>query len=160
MKFFIEVKTIEEAKQLYRNLAKLHHPDKGGDVEMMKAINAEYDYVCHRILSGAGFSQQEFTEAWDASQMFKDQINAIIHLPGLIIEVVGLWIWVTGETKLHRVALKDARYFFASKKIAWYWRPEHLSGGRGKYSLDELRTKYGSTQVNSSNFKTFKSIAS
>lgn len=159
MNYFKEVTTIEEAKKLYRNLAKLHHPDKGGDAEVMKAINNEYDFICAKILKGENLNTEDFNDQWSASQLFKEKIDSIINLPGLIIEVVGLWIWVTGETKENKDQLKAAGYWFASKKIAWYWRPEHLSGGRGKYSLDQLRTKYGSQQVNSSNYKQFKSIS-
>ena len=43
MKYFTNCKTIEEAKKLYRRLAMENHPDRGGDLDTMKAINAEYD---------------------------------------------------------------------------------------------------------------------
>lgn len=43
MKYFTNCKTVEEAKKLYRRLAMENHPDRGGDLDTMKAINAEYD---------------------------------------------------------------------------------------------------------------------
>lgn len=43
MKFFENVRTLDELKAEYRRLAMKHHPDRGGDVETMKAINAEHD---------------------------------------------------------------------------------------------------------------------
>ena len=43
MKFFQTVKTLEELKAEYRRLAMKYHPDRGGDAETMKAINAEHD---------------------------------------------------------------------------------------------------------------------
>lgn len=43
MKYFTNCKTIEEAKKLYRRLAMENHPDRGGDLDTMKAVNAEYD---------------------------------------------------------------------------------------------------------------------
>ena len=43
MKYFTGCKTIEEAKKLYRRLAMENHPDRGGDLDTMKAINTEYD---------------------------------------------------------------------------------------------------------------------
>ena len=56
MKHFENITTIEEAKKLYRELAKQHHPDKGGDVEIMKQVNNEYDFLCAKILKGENLS--------------------------------------------------------------------------------------------------------
>jgi len=43
MKYFNSIATIEELKAEYRRLALANHPDKGGDTETMKEINAEFD---------------------------------------------------------------------------------------------------------------------
>lgn len=45
MKYFAQCKNLEELKKEFRRLAMLHHPDRGGDVETMKAINNEYDMM-------------------------------------------------------------------------------------------------------------------
>ena len=45
MKYFTNCRTLDELKKEFRRLAMLHHPDHGGDVETMKAINNEYDAV-------------------------------------------------------------------------------------------------------------------
>ena len=45
MKYFTNCKNLEELKKEYRRLAMIHHPDRGGDVEIMKAINNEYDMM-------------------------------------------------------------------------------------------------------------------
>lgn len=45
MKYFNRCKTLEELKKEFRRLAMLHHPDRDGDTETMKGINAEYDVV-------------------------------------------------------------------------------------------------------------------
>ncbi len=42
-KYFKNVKSIEDLKSQFRKLAIAHHPDRGGDVEVMKMINIEYD---------------------------------------------------------------------------------------------------------------------
>lgn len=42
-KFFKNVKSLESLKSTYKTLLKANHPDNGGDVEVMKEINAEYD---------------------------------------------------------------------------------------------------------------------
>ncbi len=40
---------VEVVKAAYRALATLHHPDHGGDVEKMKAINAAYTAATGRL---------------------------------------------------------------------------------------------------------------
>lgn len=40
-----KIPTIEELKELRRELAKKHHPDKGGDVSKMSAINSAADWL-------------------------------------------------------------------------------------------------------------------
>lgn len=42
-KYFKNVKSFEDLKNQFKSLAKKNHPDAGGDVEIMKAINTEYD---------------------------------------------------------------------------------------------------------------------
>ena len=43
MKFFSDCKTQEEAKKTFNRLAKLFHPDKGGDKELMIELKNQFD---------------------------------------------------------------------------------------------------------------------
>ena len=43
MKYFKNVNSYSELKKTYRELLKANHPDNGGDVEVMQAINVEYE---------------------------------------------------------------------------------------------------------------------
>lgn len=43
MSYFVNVKSLENLKNQFKALAKKNHPDAGGDPEVMKAINQEYD---------------------------------------------------------------------------------------------------------------------
>ena len=43
MKYFNGVSGLDELKKEYRRLSMINHPDRGGDIETMKAINAEHD---------------------------------------------------------------------------------------------------------------------
>jgi hypothetical protein len=42
-----KVKTKDEAKKVYRDLVRQHHPDRGGDEHKMKEINSHWDHVKH-----------------------------------------------------------------------------------------------------------------
>ena len=64
--------------------------------------------------------------------------------PDLIVEVCGLWIWVTGETKAHKdqiKAVEGMRYAFEKK--AWYFAAVP-SYNRKKRTMEEIRNMHGS----------------
>lgn len=42
-KYFKNVKNLEDLKKQFRDLLKKNHPDNGGDAEVMKEVNVEYD---------------------------------------------------------------------------------------------------------------------
>lgn len=148
MKFFNHCKTLEEVKATYKQLAMENHPDRGGDTATMQAINAEYAYASARILKGANLSQEETEQEIRFSEEYRKVIEQIAHLPLITIELVGLWIWVTGNTYELRKELKAAGLMFAPKKHAWYYRSEDLKEFRGgRKTLDEIRGKYGSEVI-------------
>lgn len=149
MKWFSGCATLDEVKALYKQLAKQYHPDLGGDTETMQALNREYAFISAKLISGSGLSEEESEEEIRFSEEYREAIEKIIHLEGITIEVVGHWIWVTGCTKVHKDILKNAGYFFAPKKLAWYFRTgEYKVKKGGQKSLDEIRAKYGSEIVN------------
>ena len=148
MKFFHECKTIEEVKATYKKLAKQHHPDCGGDTATMQAINTEYAYACAHILKGENLTAEEVNEQINLSEEYRKVIEQIINLADVMIEVVGHWIWVTGNTYPVRKELKAAGLFFASKKVAWYYRADEYKTKGSEKSLDEIRAKYGSEKIN------------
>ncbi len=153
MRFFNECHSIEEVKATYKKLAKQYHPDCGGDTATMQAINTEYAFACAKILKGENLTAEETDEQVRLSEEYRKVIEQIIYLAGIAIEIVGHWIWVTGNTYPLRKELKAAGLYFASKKQAWYYRAEeYRSKGSGK-TLDEIRSKYGSEKVKgASNF--------
>ncbi len=144
----------KEIKSRYRDLCKKHHPDRGGDLETMKQVNNAYENIMRGVYTKEYEYEAETVEDFmkqEAEMM--ETLSKVINLDGLIIDIVGRWIWLTGETKKHKEALgKDGAGFWWSKqKKAWYWRsPEHKFSRRNQptSSLDELKGKYGA--------KTFK----
>lgn len=136
-------------KKAYRKAAAKYHPDRGGSLEMMKAVNDAYD-----ALKGfAGRSESEANESNDTyPDELNDALNVVISLDDVFVEVCGLWIWVTGDTRTHKDALKAAGYKWAKKKVAWYFRPaDYKSSGRsGGWDLERIRETHGSRSYKAS----------
>jgi hypothetical protein len=148
MKWFTNCTTQDQLKKVYRELAKQHHPDLGGSVELMQEINNEFEFASAKLAKGENLSTEEINATILENELYREAIDKIIALEGINIEVVGSWIWVTGSTFPVKDTLKAAGFFFASKKLAWYFRTaENICKG-GKKTLDQIRAKYGSERIN------------
>lgn len=152
MKQFFEGLTEETAiKTRYKELAKENHPDLGGCVEAMKVINQQYEQILSGLYQRAGKSITEIEELLAKSQHVAEKLCEIIACPCVMVELCGDWLWVTGDTRPVKDKLREAGFFWAPKKQAWYWREEsNKSRNRGKFiSLEEIKGKYGTTAVTS-----------
>jgi hypothetical protein len=148
MRWFEGCSTLNEVKALYKKLAKQYHPDLGGDTVTMQAINKEYAFASAKVIKGEKLSEEETENQLRFSEEYRQALEKIIHLEGIVIELVGFWIWVTGNTIAVKSELKGAGFFFASKKLAWYFRTgEYKCSKGGKKSLEEIREKYGSELI-------------
>lgn len=149
MKFFTGCTTLQDIKALYKKLAKENHPDLGGDTATMQVINTEYAFACAKIARGAGLSEEQTDTEIKLSEQYREVIEKIIHLSGIVIEIIGNWIWVTGNTRPVKDTLKSAGLFFASKKSAWYYRSDVFKARGNGAPLTEIRRKYGSETISS-----------
>lgn len=142
-----EANTAEALKAAYRAACKRYHPDINPDgAEIMKLINAAYAFLKEH-LGRWSTSQRDRTET-PIDEIFTEILSKIRHFPGINIEVCGTWLWVTGDTRPVRETLKDAGLRFASKKVAWYWRPEgYRKKSRREFTLDEIRGTFGSREI-------------
>jgi hypothetical protein len=148
MIYFHNCKSIDDIKALYRLLAKEHHPDKGGSTEAMQTINSEYAFACAKILRGDNLSDIETEAEILKAEKYREALEKIIDLEGIIIELVGAWIWVTGNTYPHRTIFKESGFIFAPKKVAWYFRTDEFKTRNSQQlTLDEIKSKYGSKNI-------------
>jgi hypothetical protein len=151
MIYFQNCITIDEIKNLYRSLAKEHHPDRGGSKEIMQSINSEYAFACAKILKGDNTNPIETEEEILKAEKYREALEKIINLEGIIIELIGTWIWVTGNTFPHKSILKQSGYMFAHKKVAWYFRTDEFkTRNRQQLTLEEIKAKYGSKGISRS----------
>jgi len=155
-KFFTPTpETLEELKGQYRKLAQQHHPDRGGDTATMQEINAEYDTLfpllkdIHKTKDGETYTARR--ESTETADQFKDLITELMKMEGITIEIIGSFVWVTGDTKPHKERLGTLNFQWHRKKTAWYLPPDgYRPRSRKDYDLDEIRHMYGSRgKVNS-----------
>lgn len=148
MKYFTNIKTLEELKKEYKRLALENHPDRGGDVEVMKAINAEYDIMFNRVKDiHVNAKGETYTkENTETPSEFKDIIDKLIRMEGLEIEIIGCFIWLSGNTKAHKDNIKALGFKWHSTKKMWYKAPEdYRKKSKKKYSIEEIRDMYGTS---------------
>ncbi|WP_256004952.1 hypothetical protein [Pedobacter deserti] len=93
MKWFYDCTTLDEVKAKYKKLAKQYHPDLGGDTATMQEINKEFAFASAKAIKGANLSEEETEHEILSSEAYRKAIEAIIHLEGITIELVGWWIW-------------------------------------------------------------------
>jgi hypothetical protein len=148
MKYFEGLTDEKSIKDRYKELAKKHHPDIGGDAEVMKEVNSQYEKVLEGVYQKSGKSITEIEELMKNNLVVREVLNKVIALEGINVELCWMWIWITGNTQPIKEILKQAGFFWASQKKAWYWRPEEAkSSNRRKMSLDEIRYKHGSVEL-------------
>lgn len=156
-RYFDHLATLSEIKAEYKRLAKVNHPDVGGDTATMQAINAQYEEAVERIKRYGERTERE-AAAQEVPAEFVAIINAVIGLDSIVVELVGAWLWATGDTYTHKDALKAAGFKWASKKRAWYWHPANASTLGSNKSLEQIKAKYGAQRVVGTTGKTAQQI--
>jgi hypothetical protein len=129
---------INEAKKIYKELAKKLHPDVGGTDEQFKTLNKIYNDFIENGL--------KFEEDSEFDLELEKVISQILHYENIIIEVVGSWIWLSGDTKDIKETLKELGFKWASKKKMWYYG--EMKGRNPKQkNMDDIKAKYGCETV-------------
>jgi hypothetical protein len=147
---FQQCPTPTDIKRLYRELAMMHHPDRGGDTATMQAINTAYHNALERksgtTEEGTDGKTRTYTYNPTAEEAIAAKIYELIglNLAGVEIWLVGAWVWVKGDTKPHRQALKEAGCFWNSTREAWAWHlPEHRASHAKGVDFNAIAAKYG-----------------
>lgn len=146
---------MEDIKKMYLGMAKKNHPDMGGRLEDMQAINSEFDFLklhnfnVKRSAEGNVYTDEREDRADSVTEDFAHIVEVLINLDGIMIEVVGSWMWVTGDTYPHKDAIKGVGGRWQGKKRAWYFAPKGFKPRRRatNESLDDVRARYGSSTI-------------
>lgn len=156
-KWFRNCKTAEEGKKLYHDLVKKFHTDNGGDLETIKAINAEFSiwWKSHKDIhtDKNGETKKSQKETTETAEQFMDIINALFNIGvKLTIEIRGSWLWITGDTYPVREQLKGLGCRWSTGQHSWYWTVEEFTKARYKRkSKEEQRNLYGYSFVSGGN---------
>lgn len=161
MKYFKDVNTLETLRKEYKELLKKYHPDNAnGSTEATQEINAEYDKLFKTLKdrhstatadrtansnkSNINNMKYDFTE--DAK--LREILQKIVGFNGIDIEIIGSWIWVSGNTYLFKNELKANGFKWASNKRMWYWHSDNYQKkSRKSLSMEDIRDYYGSMKV-------------
>lgn len=154
-KYFNSCECLEDVKETYRKLCFKFHPDiskEANATAIMQEINNEYTKAfnvykdIHRNAQKETYTSN--TASNETPEEFSNIINAVIHFTGIKIEIIGKWIWITGNTMPYREDLKCLKFTWCSNKKAWtYHRPEDRKLTRKNYSFDTIRSMFGSMEV-------------
>lgn len=153
MNYFNNCNTIDQAKNLFRELCKKLHPDTSGFDSQNQFIEMFKEFKTFK----PNDKETDFNK-----EDFYDLIKNFDKLNDINISFVGSFIWLedlkTGATYLQRNEIKNIKLKsyksakFAPVKKSWYFAPENYQQkSKGKKSLEEIKNKYGC--------KSFKTIS-
>lgn len=147
--FFAQCKTLDELKAEYRRLALKWHPDMPtGDLATMQRINAEYDRRFTFLRDTANGKPDRERDIHEEPEEYRRVIERLIKVDGITIELVGSWVWVSGDTRAHKDELKAAGMRWSGKRRMWYWHPADQRRRRGsRASYAQICAKYGCKRI-------------
>lgn len=148
------IKDIDALKKQYFKLAKMYHPDAGGTTSQFQALQAEYEKLLNNLLAGSSLSEDDKTNEIVIDKAIRDVIDQLVGIEDLNIELIGKWLWISGNTYPVRNTLKSAGLVFIKKEGKPYWVYKGVeSTSRGKTSMEEIKKKYGVTEIKPTSFK-------
>ena len=136
----------DSLKQAYRSACFKFHPDHGGDPEIMKLVNLAFECLNNYTWG-----------AWDAKQAQKETPltetltkvwNKVNHFPYITGEIVGTWIWVSGESWRYKKQLKELGFKWSPNKRAWFYHaPGYRKRSKRSFDMDEIRGMFDSSDL-------------
>lgn len=156
IKYFKNVNNFDELKKTYRDLMKKWHPDLNLNnldeaTRISKEINAEFEFLFNKVKNerinkeGVKFeSKKEFK----TPKEYMNIINKLIIFPDIQIDIIGNWIWVSGETKPIKEILKSLNFKWHDVRKCWYLKFTTFKSTLCNLNFDELQEMYGGQRFN------------
>lgn len=163
MRYFKDVDTLELLRKQYKKLLKKYYPDNAnGSTAATQEINAEYDNLfkvlkdnhentSHQTADSTAHKESNYNANiydWENDKALREVLQKIINFDGIEIEIVGAWLWISGNTYSYKKELKELGFKWASQKKQWYFHTDAFRKRSHKsLSMEDIRSYYGSTKV-------------
>lgn len=162
--------TLDGLKDSFRKQAFKYHPDRNPHgLEMMKVINAANTILQEQSIywireskeRKPQFNDDFYNRHIDPSivEEMEKALEALKKFRNITVEIIGTWIWVSGEAERYDGSLRQAGFWYSPKREAYYWKPadwEPYKQKDKKYSMDKLRDIFGTKEFKTEPDKEFK----
>ncbi len=167
LKWFKDCKTQKDAKSLYHKLCRQYHPDISGTdtTAIMQQINAEFADVFERLPKGDKRAETHTSAEQNrgsenesrgnnttraTAERFMKIIQRLVKCEGVQIEIVGSWIWLSGDTFKYMRAIKQMGFKYSAKHKKYYLSDDDGAGRRGsRYTFEQICDRYGVERIES-----------
>ena len=144
----IVIKDLDSLKKQYLKLAKKYHPDSGGTTVQFQKLQDEYEKLLQATLRGSKLNEEEKANEIVIDKEIRAIIDQLVNLENLNVELIGKWLWISGNTYPIKDVLKSAGLIFIKKQGVAYWVFKGVeSTSRGKTDMEDIRKKYGSHKI-------------
>ena len=111
MNYFENCKTAEEIKKQYWKLCRKFHPDMNSDsdTETMAEINNQYEKAMKTKTTEHG------------EDKFMKIVNRLAKYQGITIEIIGEWIWVSGNVGRCLPVMEKMGFVYSRSRKMYYW---------------------------------------
>ena len=77
-------------------------------------------------------------------------IQRLVKCEGVKIEIVGSWIWLSGDTFKYMRAIKQMGFKYSAKHKKYYLSDDDGTGRRGsRYTFEQICDRYGVERIES-----------
>ena len=138
-------------KQAYRQASLKHHPDTGGNTEIMALVNLAYEVLKEILdnnmtwLSGDLWKAKKATPLTETMTILFEKIKFFV---GIKVELIGTWLWVSGETRTYKEQLKEYGFKWSKNKTSWYYHEgTYRRRSKKDFDMDAIRGMHGSEEL-------------
>lgn len=151
IRYFDNCQTLEQARNLYKEILMREHPDRGGDAEKFKDCQQQFeDFLKHRPASDfvKDMHHRQGAEARAKMQYadgFYEALSRVMAM-NVDVEVIGAWIHVTNAHGMDNFKLTTMGFWWSVAHNAMIWSGDEKKHIKPVYTTDELRARYGSEE--------------
>ncbi len=135
---------LDALKREYKRLAKAHHPDHGGNTANFQELQREYA----ELLKGNWEKTYKTANESAIPPAMWDIIKKFMYLDTVELEVVGAWLWISGDTFSVKDSLKALGAKWSSTHKKWYYAETTKKRRATTKNFQTLEERHGATKVN------------